>query len=324
MGLYKRGINRVLRNPGDLLYLDASGNPAAASSTNASGALTATSGVPTFLGGGGGTPPSNGVDLPVGALTSYTSSQWYRNASAPQTISGMNIHDINTAAVGLGIMQWPPVKSPSAFTVTDIVTQNIGNNPPTSNGTSEAGIWFGQQVNANRIVCDGTWEGLWTGAECCDSVIQNFTIGKADASGGYSNAVAGIGLYCEHFTRRVTFTNFAIKSTGNGINVEWWYADTTYGPIVASEYPTALSGKAGSCYLTFQNGTIYCPAGKYGIFMDAGTWACTVKNITFTGPGNAIAVPNNLAGPVANTIDQASCTFNNSGNHVTFHNNAIG
>lgn len=270
-------------------------------------------------------PPTGFAALPVGPFAVKTSPVVY-NTAAPQKVTKLQIENIKGQIDGLRIMQWPPVKSPSAWTVEDIITQNIGNVPPTSNGTQEAGIWLGQQVNANRLVCDGSWEGLWTGAMCCDSLIENFTVGKSDGKGGYSNPAGGVaGLYCEHFTRRVTFKNFDIVSIGSkGVIVEWTYADSTYAPFVAKEYPQALAGKAGSCFLTFDTGRVYCPKGGYGMFLDAGTWGCVTKNITFWGPGAAYASPKNLAGPTPNTIDEASCTFQQSGPNVTTHNNAIG
>lgn len=267
-------------------------------------------------------PPSGFAALPVGPLTKSAPVSY--DQSNPVTIASLDIENQVRPVSGLLVMKWPPVKSPSAFTIHDIVTQNIGNVPPTSNGTSEAGIWLGQQCNAERLVCDGSWEGLWTGAMCCDSVVSDVTIGKADGKGGYTKPVGHIGLYCEHFTRRVTFKNFDIASVDNGVNIEWWYADSTYAPFVAKEYPAALAGKAGSCELTFDTCRVYCPAGKTGIFADAGTWGCVFKNLTFWGPGDAIGLPNHLAGPTDNVVDLASCTFQNGGRQVYRHDNQIG
>lgn len=271
-------------------------------------------------------PPSGFAALPVGPFVKHGSEVSYGTAD-PQTVSGLDIGNFKGAVNGLSIMQWPPKKSSGPWTVRDIVTQNIGNVPPTSDGTREAGIWFGQQVNAERLVCDGSWEGLWTGAMCCDSVIKDFTVGKADGKGGYSLPAGAVaGLYCEHFTRRVTFKNFDIHSIGpNGIISEWWYADGTYAPFVHSEYPDALAGKAGSCHNTYQDGRVYCPKGGKGIFLDAGTFGDLIQRVTFWGPGDAVWMPNHLADPSApNILDQASCVFEQDGKNLVMHNNAIG
>lgn len=260
-------------------------------------------------------PPNTGfATLPVGPFTKK-SAQVYYGSAAPQTVKGLDIENVPGNVDGLQIMQWPPVLSSGPWTVEDIITQNIGNVPPTSNGEHEAGIWFGQQVNAQRLVCDGSWEGLWTGAMCCDSVISDFTVGKADGKGGYTLPAGGVaGLYCEHFTRRVTFKNFEIHSIGSkGVIIEWWYPDSTYAAIVAKEYPTAASGKAGSCHLTWDTGRIYCPTGGAGIYWDAGSWGMLAKNITFWGPGDAVIEVGPLAGPDANVLDEDSCTFLNAG-----------
>jgi len=318
MGLYRRGPSSVLRNPGDLLYLDANGNLASLGTANATGdALDVIAGLPSY-----GVvvapppppppPPSGGPTLPQAPFTKFSSAQWYRNAGAPQLIDGLDVE--GTPDYGVGLMQWPPVMSPSPFTMTDIITQNVGHLPPTMNGTGEAGIWIGQSCNANRLVCDGTWMGLWTGAMCCDCVIQNFTIGKADGAGGYTNPVNHVGLYVEHYTRRVTFQNFQITSgNSNGINSEWWYPDATYSPFANAEYPATPAGEAGACENTYDTGRVYCPAGAWGMYLDMGSWGNTVKNITFWGPGNAIRTVGPLHGPVANNIMTSTCTFLNGG-----------
>lgn len=268
-------------------------------------------------------PPPGGVALPVGPFKK-SGSVSYNSATKPVEVAGLDIENLTGPVNGLTIMQWPPVLSSGRYNVHDVITQNIGNQPPTSNGTAEAGIWIGQSADVNRVVCDATWEGLWTGAMCADSVIQNFTIGKADGKGGFTGQSSKNGLYCEHFTRRTLFKNFEINAADFGIISEWWYADATYAPFVAKEFPGAMAGKAGSCHNTYDTGKIYCPAGSKGIFFDAGTWGNTVKNITFWGPGDAIWAPNHLAGPDANVIDASSCTFNQGGKDVTFHNNGIG
>lgn len=270
-------------------------------------------------------PPAGFAQLPQGTLTPKNTTQRYGTAIAT-VISRLDIEGIHSASDGLLVMQWPPKLTDGRFQISDIVTQDIGNVPPTSDGTSEAGIWIGQTVDLNRVVCDGSWEGLWTGAMCADSILQNITVGKRDGHGGYTNgAGASAGIYCEHFTRRSTFKNFDVHPLGKiGIISEWWYADSTYAPFVHTEFPDALAGKAGSCHNTYDTGRVFCPAGGKGVFLDAGTWGTQIRNVTFEGPGDAVWMPNHLAGPDPNVFDQASCTFNNGGAKLVMHNNAIG
>lgn len=267
-------------------------------------------------------PPTGFAQLPVGPFTK-SSPVAYRQAASPALIKGLDIENFPGNVDGILIMQWPPTDG-GRFTLQDCITQNIGNVPPTSNGTAEAGVWIGQPTDANRIVCDGSWEGLWTGAECHDSVIQNFTIGKSDGKGGYTLPSNHVGLYNEHFTRRTLFQNFDIYAKDIGNVSEWWYADSTYAAMVAKEYPTAAAGKAGSCHNTYTNGRIYCPAGGHAVFWDAGTWGNQGSHVTFWGPGDAWFLPTNLAGPDKNVVDLASCTFLNAGKQIAYHNNPIG
>lgn len=254
------------------------------------------------------------AQLPVGPFAKH-SSEVYHGTKVGSVISKLDIENVPGNNDGLAVMEWPAALSTSRYTISDIIVQNVGNVPPTSNGTAEAGIWLGQSADVDRVVCDGSWEGFWTGAECADSIIRNLTVGKRDAAGGYSlGAGNSAGLYLEHFTRRCLFQNFDIHSLGHvGIISEWWYPDDWESGFVHDEYPTASAGQAGSCHNTFDTGRVYCPAGGTGIYLDAGTWGCTVKNVTFWGPGNAYHEVGPLAGPDPNVFDVASCTFLNGG-----------
>jgi hypothetical protein len=215
---------------------------------------------------------------------------------------------------GIANMVWPPQASTGVWTLEDCIVENIAANPPRStNGTGEAGFWIGQKTNAARLVADAcAWMGMWTGAMCDGSVISDF-----DLSGN-----PHVGLYCEHVTRNTTFERFKINHTGDGnaVNIEWWYADGTYGSLLP------YGGKAGSYSLTFQNFDITVPKGSWAFFADAGTFDCHWSNGKISGAGNGIAHPKNLVDPSKpNTIDWTSIdTSELTGTKELVHSNAIG
>lgn len=207
---------------------------------------------------------------------------------------------------GIANMDWNPPGDPTGrTTVEDCVAEDITATPPHSlqpPGTCEAGFWFGNPTDARRLIARRcSWMGMWTGAKCFGSVVEDFELLE----------MPHVGLYVEHVTRDTTFRRGRIESDGTGINVEWWY------------------GGEGSFNLTFEDLSIYCPPKgsdwtRSGIFLDAGTYGCTIRRVRFWGPGDAVGLPNNLAGPTSNVVDEASCVFENGGRKVWFHVNAIG
>jgi hypothetical protein len=214
---------------------------------------------------------------------------------------------------GIGNMVWPPKPSTGVWTLEDCIADNISAVPPRSlNGTGEAGFWIGQKTNAARLsAANNAWMGMWTGCMCDGSVISDF-----DLSGN-----PHVGLYCEHVTRNTTFERFLINHAGDGnaVNVEWWYADSTYGPLLP------YNGKAGSYNLTFQNFDITVPAGKWAFFLDAGTFGCTIQNGTIRGAGNGVSHPKNLVDASSpNVIDWDSIEFLATGTKEAVNNDAIG
>lgn len=266
--------------------------------------------------------------LPQGTLVDKGSVEQLYYTNVPQTIQGLYVHGVRSGdrANGVTILKWPAaLNSPAGkFVVQDLKAVDIGNWPTTYNGTGEAGIWLGQEMNATRLWADGSWMGIWTGGSLRDSVIDNFTIIGPDGTSPGKK----IGVYCEHFTRRVTFQNGYIYTNSTGINCEWVYSDS-YGPFVNAEYSgRTQAGKAGTFECTFQDLVIYCPPNNdgttSGIFVDAGNWGNIIRRIHFWGPGDAIWLPNNLAGNTNNFVDVASCIFDNSGGHVQYHSRGIG
>jgi PKD repeat protein len=222
--------------------------------------------------------------------------------------------DVNSGTDdGIGNMVWPPEASVGEWTLEDCVVANIAANPPRSlNGTGEAGFWIGQKTNAARLVASNcAWMGMWTGAMVDGSTLSDFYL--------YGNP--HIALYLEHITRNCTFERFKIVHAGDGnaINVEWWYADSTYGPLLP------YSGKAGSYNNVFQDFDITVPAGKWAFFLDAGTFGCTIQNGIIRGAGNGINHPANLVDPShPNIIDWDSIEFLASGTQETVNHDAVG
>lgn len=203
---------------------------------------------------------------------------------------------------GIGQMAWPATSSTGTSDIHDCIAEDIAANPPGSrNGTAEAGFWLGQRTRAYRLAAKRcAWMGMWTGARCDGSVIEDFELLE----------MPHVGLYVEHVTTNTVFRRGRIESKGTGVNVEWWY-----------------NGE-GSHHLTFEDLDIYCPKTTnwtdVGMFLDAGSYGCTIRRCRFWGPGDAVWLPNKRAGADANIVDEASCKFENLGRRVSYHDNAIG
>jgi hypothetical protein len=215
----------------------------------------------------------------------------------------------------------PPPPSTGTWTVTDVQGRNIGHEPPTLNGTGEAGVWFGQKNNVTRALGHGTWMGAWTGAQCADCTIQDLTCAVLNADGSLGK-LPRTGLYIEHSTRRVVIDGLTVISHGNGVNVEWWYADSGYAPYATAELAGAPSGKAGSWSVEIKNFDI--TSDGWGLYLDAGTCDFNIHDGVIRG-NNGIAHPLNLAVPAKpNVIDWNTITFLGTGTKDLAHNNPIG
>lgn len=274
-------------------------------------------------------PSASAVAPPVGPFAEHTAELNYPTANPPQKITKIYVHDVTSSphlVNGISMIEWPTLsEASSAWTVEDIIAERIGNTPFTSPpGTQDAAIAFGYQVNAARLILDGTWMGMELWGQCRDSTISDFVIGRADGKGGYTLPVPHVGVYFEHFARRNLLQRFDVHSLGTGFNFEWWYPDG-YSKWVAQEYPLAAAGKSGPCCNTINTGRIYCPpqdaqGTTAGIFIGPGSWGNRVavagEPITFWGPGDAICKPAHLAGPTDNAINEANCVFLNAGRRV--------
>lgn len=207
---------------------------------------------------------------------------------------------------GVAHMAWngQAVSSTGRSHIHDCVVEDIAANPPRAmDGTGEAGFWLGQRTLAERLVARRcAWMGMWTGAACDGSTIQDFQLLE----------MPHVGLYVEHVTANTVFQRFRIElqqgADGNAVNIEWTY------------------GGKGSHDLTFTDFDIYVPAGCWGFFLDAGTYGCRILNGRIRGPGNAVAHPYNLADPSRpNLVDWASIdTSQLTGQRELVHANAIG
>lgn len=266
------------------------------------------------------TTPVYGAELPVGPFTDRTTAAWYRDFSSPVDVSGIHVSgapDYGVAAMGY-FSPAPPAPAANVVTVRDCIGENIGSNPPTMNGTAEAGLWFGTQVDVDRVRGDGSWMGAWVGAQTRDSTIRNLTCAKADGS-----KLPKAGLWIEHATRRLVIDGLTIRSSGPGILGEWWYSDGDYFPWLDKEYPGLIpAGKAGSLDVEIRNFDI--EADNWGIFLDAGASGYYIHDGVISGP-LGIAHPANLAVPSKpNRVDWSTIDYRGNGQRELIHTNPIG
>ena len=285
-----------------------------------------TGGTPTVpLAPVGITPPTGSPTAPappVGPFTildgnygvsSYPAT-FIRTAGAAELLK----HQVQeVTGYGVGSMQYyPPAVEDTGFsTFADCIAQDVKRSPPgASGGTAEACFWFGNRTLASRLY--GTrsgWMGMFTGSKCHNSVIEDFELYQFP-----------VGLYIEHVTHTTTFRRFKIHGTADqavaggtetggvlaarSISIEWWYTGE------------------GSYNLTFEDGDIYCPAGnspRAGVYVDAGNYGIVFRRCRFWGPGKAVYLPTNRVGGGADAVFD-SCWFEQSGQSITYHTNAIG
>lgn len=258
---------------------------------------------PTPLQPGAWTPASGVPYVPLAPIVTAPAQATkvsVKNVNLPRLIQNVNVS--GAPDFGLELIGWfkadgsRPDPSPAAFTVQDVIGLNIGNKPPTSNGSLEIGIQLGTQANAKRLRGDGSIAGIWTGGNAANMSVEEFL-----ATGW------GTALYIEHVSHDILFALGDIRGgVGHSCNVEPWY------------------GGEGSYNLTWDTCSVYCPAGLdsagrplHGLFLDLGTYGCLIKNVLFYGPGDAIWLPPAVPGKPANVVDLASCVFLNMGQKVT-------
>lgn len=266
-----------------------------------------------------GTPTPTGVVVtpPQGMLVvedGKGSAESYQSLYQPQALAGGSIGGLdlrNYKGYGISVMSWNPASKGKPWLIHDGKVSGISATPPRSrNGTAEAGLWIGQNdVEVARWIFGpgNAWMDLWTGSLCDNAHLHDLLFEHPEL----------VAIYHEHSTTHALVEKFKIlqgsSTQSNPINVEW-----TYGGV-------------GSNNIHWQEFEIYCPAGATGIFMDAGTWGCIVGDPTgkapkcvFTGPGDAIGIPNHLAGAVKNLVATDNIIFKNAGKQIYYHNNQIG
>jgi hypothetical protein len=154
--------------------------------------------------------------------------------------------------------------------VTDISVDGVSRPVPgSSHGTAEAGLWIGQPVSGgvHRIKIRNV---AISGIETCNNAFDTtFTDLDIDMSGPH--AAVGVGIYLEHFSRHLTFSNFTITGSQFGFTAEW---------------DDGTPGNAAAHFTTIQNGTIdetgWTLGGpSIGIELDVGTESTTITNVTF-------------------------------------------
>jgi hypothetical protein len=159
---------------------------------------------------------------------------------------------------------------PVMNTITDINVNGVSRSTPgASDGTAESGIWIGEPVanGVNRIlVRNCAVSAIETVNNSWNTTFSNLNI---DMSG--PEAYDGIGVYFEHFTQHDTFTNFTMTGTRTGFNAEW--NDGTTGNEAAQND-------------TIENGTVNADGwtlgtNESGAYLDQGTGAITITNVTF-------------------------------------------
>lgn len=278
------------------------------------------------------TVPSGGFSLapPVGPFTTLNTMQFFQDGNGLLTeklfVDFTPINGSNTA--GIGNMRWPLAgASTGDWILRDCKVRNVSGIPPRiRDGTGEAGFWIGEKCIGSRLESwNSAWMEMYTGASCAGSRFDNVNL----------HDFPHVGLYMEHVTTDVEFTNsnFGGPTTAGGniaadassINVEWWYMDEWYGPLLPH------GGRAGSYNCKFIDCEIYCPAytgwGKEyeckGAFLDAGTYGFQFIRCRFYGPGNALGFPNNRMVPSSPNI-ATDCIFDNAGSQISYHDNAIG
>lgn len=160
--------------------------------------------------------------------------------------------------------------TPSIGLIADISINGVTRaTPGSSNGTAEAGLWIGHPVTGgvHRIrVRNVSISGIETVNNAWDTTFSDLDI---DMSG--SNASSGVGVYLEHFSRNLVFTNFTMSGVGTGFNAEW---------------TDGVAGNAAAHNVTIKDGSIDAqgwnkPGHTAGIYLDEGTESTTVSNVTF-------------------------------------------
>jgi hypothetical protein len=174
---------------------------------------------------------------------------------------GMLVTDNVTVAYGSA--------TPKANAISDIYVNGVSRAARgSSNGTAEQGILIGNPVTngVRRIkIRNAAWDGIETANNAWDTTFRDLDI---DMSGSYY----GVGIYLEHYSYHLTFTNFMIKGAKLGINMEW--NDPAWGGRAAAHFTTVQSGTIDAAGNTLSG-------NEAGVYLQPGTEATTVTGVAF-------------------------------------------
>ncbi len=169
--------------------------------------------------------------------------------------------------------------TPLISSISDISVNGVSRNPAgSSKGTAEAGLWIGEPVSngVHRIkIRNVSISGIETVNNAWNTTFSDLDI---DMSG--PNQSSGVGVYLEHFSRNLTFTNFTLTGVQRGFNAEW---------------DDGITGNGAAHNVTIENGTIDAtgstiPGKQVGIYLDQGTESTTINNVTFKNQNTAAIV----------------------------------
>lgn len=203
-------------------------------------------------------PPAEWPIPPQGTL--QTSPKVNVTSFGSGSLSGVHVPDASGGdAVGVRIMQWPPVQWAQPFSVRDIRSQRAVASPPRSaNGTGEANIWYGQTVDAARV--EG-WDSEWMSLLLCSrsyrSLIEHHRLDSRY-----------VGAYLEHVSAENTLRFCDIASDGDAVRIEWGYGPSHPGFIQShADFCTQLVGSTVAKGRAFSYGNLieHCKITSRGL-----------------------------------------------------------
>jgi hypothetical protein len=161
--------------------------------------------------------------------------------------------------------------TPVIDSVEDITIDGVSRAVPgASNGTAEAGLWIGHPVKngVHRIkIRNVSWSGIETANNAWDTQFTDLDIDM-----GGAHQAQGVGIYMEHYSYKLNFSQFSITGAKIGIKAEW--ADPAWG------------GKAAAHNVAISNGVIdsdgtTLAGNQAGVYLDEGTESTAVTGVTF-------------------------------------------
>ncbi len=161
--------------------------------------------------------------------------------------------------------------TPVIETVEDVTIDGVSRSTPgSSGGTAEAGLWIGHPVRngVHRIkVRNVSWSGIETVNNSWDTPFTDLDIDM-----GGARQARGVGVYMEHYSRKLVFERFLVVAAQVGFKAEW--ADPAWGGIAAAHNVVIRNGIIDAAGTTL-------PGNQAGVYLDEGTVSTTVTGVTF-------------------------------------------